>query len=110
MKYRIFRYHMLFLIQVCVRRLAQIKVLPRPNSHDMEKLCKKLRIALSDNKQLDALLRLLTKVIDETVTEMTGANSVNAHEIVRRKDFTILLEKKCQEINLDFSKQHTALA
>ena len=101
---------MLFLIQVCVRRLAQIKALPRPNSHDMEKLCNKIRTALSENTLLDALLRLLTKVIDEAVTEMTEANSVNTHEIVRRKDFTILLEKKCQEINLDFKRQHAALA
>ena len=95
---------MLFLIQVCIRRLAQIKALPRPNSQDMEKLCNKIRIALSDNRQLDALLRLLTKIIDEVVTEMTKTNCINPHEIVRRKDFTILLEKKCQEIDLDFKR------
>ena len=95
---------MLFLIQVCIRRLAQIKALPRPNSHDMERLCKKIRIALSDNRQLDALLRLLTKVIDEVVIEMTETNCINPHENVRRKEFTILLEKKCQEIDLDFKR------
>lgn len=104
MKYRKYRYHMLFLIQVCIRRLAQIKALPRPNSHDMEKLCNKIRIALSDNRQLDALLRLLTKIIDDVVAEMTETNCINPHEIVRRKDFTILLEKKCQKIDLDFKR------
>lgn len=104
MKYRKYRYHMLFLIQVCIRRLAQIKALPRPNSHDMEKLCNKIRIALSDNRQLDALLRLLTKIIDDVVAEMTETNCINPHEIVRRKEFTILLEKKCQKIDLDFKR------
>ena len=101
-RYRRFRYHMLFLIQVCVRRLAKINNLPRTNSHEMDNLCKKIRIALSDNKQLDALLRLLTRVIDDAVKEMNKSHKISSHEIVRRKEFTNLLENKCFNINLNF--------
>ena len=93
---------MLFLIQVCVRRLAKINNLPRTNSHEMDNLCKKIRIALSDNKQLDALLRLLTRVIDDAVKEMNKSHKISSHEIVRRKEFTNLLENKCFNINLNF--------
>lgn len=100
MKYRRFRYHMLFMIQVCIRHLAKFKDMPRPNSHDMEKLCDKIRLALSDNKQLDALLRLFTKVIDEVVKGMNVHHRLSTNEIVRRKEFTSLLENKCRSIKL----------
>lgn len=100
MKYRRFRYHMLFMIQVCIRKLAKFKDMPRPNSHDMEKLCEKIRLALSDNNQLDALLRLFTKVIDEVVEGMNVHHKLSTNEIVRRKEFTTLLENKCQSIKL----------
>ena len=91
---------MLFMIQVCIRHLAKFKDMPRPNSHDMEKLCDKIRLALSDNKQLDALLRLFTKVIDEVVVGMNVHQRLSANEIVRRKEFTSLLENKCRSIKL----------
>lgn len=100
MKYRRFRYHLLFMIQVCIRKLAKFKDMPRPNSHDMEKLCEKIRLALSDNNQLDALLRLFTKVIDEVVEGMNEHHKLSTNEIVRRKEFTTLLENKCQSIKL----------
>ena len=96
MKYRRFRYHMLFMIQVYIRKLAKFKDMPRPNSSDMEKLCAKSRLALSDNKQLDALLRLFTKIIDEVESEMNVQHRLSANEIVRRREFTILLENKCR--------------
>lgn len=103
-KYRRFRYHMLFLIQVCIRRLANIKNLPRPNSREMDTLCQKIRIALTDNKQLDALLRLLTRVIDEAVDEMNAIHKICSNEIVRRKEFTNLLDNKCRKIDLNFKR------
>jgi hypothetical protein len=90
----------LFMIQVCIRKLAKFKDMPRPNSHDMEKLCEKIRLALSDNNQLDALLRLFTKVIDEVVEGMNVHHKLSTNEIVRRKEFTTLLENKCQSIKL----------
>lgn len=88
-----YRYHLLFLIQIYVRTCKKMPKLPWFNSKDMDRLANSIIDAVSQPKQLGALLRYLTGVLSEAI-QASPKKSFNGNSLTRIKDFTNDIEAR----------------
>lgn len=94
-KYRMYRYHFLFMTQIYAVKAMKMNDLPRFNANAMERLCKKILEYINDDKTLGALLRVFSNIIDETQSEFVKENKTNRrHPVTHLKDFTSVIQKK----------------
>ena len=85
-KWRKYRYHLLLLIQTYLRLLKRMKEPVRPNSKDMEFLCKSILDTVNDNVKLGAVLRFLVTVLSKALIELETDDKRNPP--TRLKEFT----------------------
>ena len=94
-KYRIYRYHFLFMIQIYAVKVMNLKELPRLNANAMERLCNMILENMGDNKNLGALLRVFSSIIDETTNEFVKEHKANRrHPVTHLKEFTQVIQGK----------------
>lgn len=86
-KWRPYRYHLLFLFQSYIRQLKKMKNVPRFNSNEMERLCKDILKTIDDKKMIGPVLRHLTGILEKALAQTPKGNGGN--EPTRRKEFTL---------------------
>ena len=102
-KYRKFRYHILFMLQVCSRKQLAITDIPRPNSNSMQRLCNYILETFSDNGVMKDFFKKIIPIIDSSVEQMNELyNIIDLKQVIKRKDFTSLLDEHCKKLNLKF--------
>ena len=102
-KYRKFRYHILFMLQVCSRKQLAISDNPRPNSNSMLRLCNYILETFSDNGVMKDFFKKIIPIIDSSVEQMNELyNIIDLKQVIKRKDFTSLLDEQCKKLNLKF--------
>lgn len=92
-QYKPYRYHFLCFIQCYIRKLIKMSKRPQPNSHEMDRLCQAILKAVSDDRTLGAMMRLMLPIISKAPTAL-GINGNDGNPISRRKDFTQFLIKE----------------
>lgn len=103
-QYGKYRYHLLLMIQVYVRRLAKFDSLPDFSSKAMVKLCDAIMTAVSDDRSLGAVLRQLVPILTESEKLIKGGT----YDLIRngpakRKEFTSAIVKAVGELPIQFS-------
>lgn len=69
--------------------------MPPMNSNAMEHLCKKIYEAVSNKRQMKAMLHLFSDMIKEAEKELEH-HETNGNPLFHIKDFTSLLQKKIE--------------
>lgn len=104
-KYREYRYHFLYMMQVYVCKLNRIEHLPRLNSGQMENLCKKIEIIASKKKSVGTLLRVFAHIVDEAKTDFAKENKIGQNKVSHLRDFTLLLKKKVENASVLYDQK-----
>jgi len=99
-KWRQYKYHLVYMIQLFIRRLMKMSKLPALNSRDIEKLCNNILSAVNDQKQLGAMLRLFVPILENGKTNIPNINRGNSWP--RIKEFTSFITESVNTMDLEF--------
>lgn len=94
-RFRKYRYHFLFMIQIYIRKNLKMKELPRMNSNAMDRFCKKIYDVVSDSQNLGAMLRLFSDMIIESEKEMKDFK-LEGNPLSHIREFTSKLQSKVE--------------
>lgn len=95
-KYREYRYHFLYMIQVYICKVSNLKELPKPNANALDRFCNKIMDNLNANEKLGPLLRVFSQIVDEAKSEMKAAHKIGRNKETKLKEFTQLLKDKVE--------------
>lgn len=71
-KWKPYRYHILLIIQTIMSERKGVKVIPRPNSREMERLCKSILDVIDSQKHFTAVLHIAEDILQKTLNEYRG--------------------------------------
>jgi len=101
-KWKLYRYHILLIIQTVMRERKSMKVVPRPNSRDMERLCQSILEVIEDKRIFVAILHVTVDILQKTLCEYKGPTGPGTGPNLTR-EFTqammINVDLKLEEIN-----------
>ncbi len=100
-KWRLYKYHLAYMVRLFISRLLKMSQMPWPNSKEMEKLCGKIMKAVSDELTMAAMLRQFVPMLAKVETNMNTRNLKGNH-YSRIKEFTVEITKEVYSMSLDF--------
>lgn len=71
-KWKLYRYHILLIVQTIMSKCNGIKTTPRPNSHEMERLCKNILDTIDNGNHFNAILHIAEDILRKTLNEYQG--------------------------------------
>ena len=71
-KWKLYRYHILLIVQTIMSELNGIKTISRPNSREMERLCKSILDMIDNGDQFTAVLHIAEDILRETLKGYRG--------------------------------------
>lgn len=71
-KWKHYRYHILLITQTIISERKGVKALPRPNSREMERLCKSILDVIDNKNQFTAVLHIAEDILQKTLNEYHG--------------------------------------
>lgn len=71
-KWKLYRYHILLIVQTIVRECKGVKTIPRPNSREMERFCKNILNVIDNEKHFTAVLHIAEDILQKTLKEYRG--------------------------------------
>ena len=98
-RFRKYRYHFLFMIQIYIRKILKMKELPRMNSNAMERFCNKIYEVVSDSQNMGAMLRLFSDMIIKSESEMKNLQ-LGGNHFSHIKEFTLNLQSKVEQSSI----------
>lgn len=108
-KWKLYRYHILLIIQTIMSERKGVKAIPRPNSREMERLCKIILDVIDNQKQFTAVLHIAEDILQKTLNEYrgpvgrgTGPNLTKEFTTAMLANTNVKLEeinKKIEELN-----------
>ena len=101
-KWKPYRYHILLIIQTIMSERKGVKAIPRPNSREMERLCKNILDVIDDERLITAVLHVAEDILQKTLSEYRGPVGGGTGPNLT-KEFTVAMltntEMKLEEIN-----------
>lgn len=101
-KWKPFRFHILLIIQTIMSERKGVKAIPRPNSHDMERLCKNILDVLDNERMFTAVLHISEDILQKTLNEYRGPIGGGSRPNLTKEFTTAMLanaDVKLDEIN-----------
>lgn len=71
-KWKLYRYHILLIVQTIMSEHKGVKTTPRPNSREMERLCKTILDMIDNGRQFTAVLHIAEDILRKTLNEYRG--------------------------------------
>ena len=71
-KWKLYRYHILQIVQTIMRERMGLKAIPRPNSREMERLCKNILDVIESPNYFKAVLHISEDILQKTLNEYRG--------------------------------------
>ncbi len=71
-KWKLYRYHILLIVQTIMRERKGIKKLPFPNSREMERLCNYILAVVENKRYFEAVLHASADILQKTLNEYRG--------------------------------------
>ncbi len=71
-KWKHYRYHILLIIQTIMSERKGLRTIPRPNSREMERLCKSILEVIDDKRLFTAVLHVTEDILQKTLREYRG--------------------------------------
>lgn len=71
-KWKLYRYHILLIIQTIMSERKGVKAIPRPNSREMERLCKNILDVIDNERMFTAILHIAEDILQKTLNEYRG--------------------------------------
>ncbi len=103
-KWRLYKYHLAYMVRLFICRLMKIQQMPWPNSREMDDLCNKIMLAVSNERTMAAMLRQFVPILDKVETSMKSRD-LNGNHCSRIKEFTVEITKNVNIMSLDFEHQ-----
>lgn len=101
-KWKLYRYHILLIIQTILGERKGVKAIPRPNSNEMETLCKNILNVVEDERLFTAILHVSEDILQKTLNEYRGPVGGGTGPNLT-KEFTLAMlantDIKIEEIN-----------
>lgn len=101
-KWKLYRYHILLIIQTIMSERKGVKAIPRPNSREMERLCKIILDVIDNERLITAVLHVAEDILQKTLSEYRGPVGGGTGPNLT-KEFTMAMltntDMKLEEIN-----------
>lgn len=101
-KWKLYRYHILLIIQTIMSERKGVKAIPRPNSREMERLCKSILDVIENKKYFTAVLHIAEDILQKTLNEYRGPVGRGTGPNLTKEFTTAMLantDVKLEEIN-----------
>ena len=101
-KWKLYRYHILLIVQTIMSERKGVKAIPRPNSRDMERLCKNILDVIDNKKNFTAVLHIAEDILQKTLNEYRGPKGRGTGPNLTKEFTTAMLANtdiKLSEIN-----------
>lgn len=101
-KWRLYRYHILLIIQTIMSERKGVKAIPRPNSNEMERLCKSILDVVEDERLFTAVLHISEDILQKTLNDYRGPVGRGTGPYMTKEFTTAMLantDAKLGEIN-----------
>lgn len=96
-KWKLYRFHILLIIQTIMSERKDVKATLRPNSREMERLCKSILDVVDNEVLFTAVLHLAEDILQKTLCEYHGPVSRGTRPILT-KEFTVAMLANTEEI------------
>jgi hypothetical protein len=107
-KWKLYRYHILLIIQTILSERKGVKDIPRPNSREMERLCKNILDVVDNERLFTAVLHVSEDILQKTLNEYRGPAGRGTGPNLT-KEFTMAMlantDGKLLEINKKVAEQ-----
>lgn len=101
-KWKLYRYHILLIIQTIMSERKGVKAIPRPNSREMERLCKNILEVVDNERMFTAVLHISEDILQKTLNEYRGPIGGGSGPNLTKEFTTAMLantDVKLEEIN-----------
>lgn len=101
-KWKLYRYHILLIVQTIMSERNGVKAIPRPNSREMERLCKNILDVVDNAKHFTAILHIAEDILQKTLNEYHGPVGRGTGPNLTKEFTTAMLantDVKIEEIN-----------
>lgn len=71
-KWKLYRYHILLIVQTIMSERKGVKAIPRPNSREMERLCRIILDVVDNQTHFTAVLHIAEDILQKTLNEYRG--------------------------------------
>lgn len=106
-KWKLYRYHILLIIQTIMSERKGVKAIPRPNSREMERLCKNILEVVDNERMFTAVLHITEDILQKTLNEYRGPIGGGSGPNLTKEFTTAMLantDVKLEEINMKVSE------
>lgn len=101
-RWKLYRYHILLIVQTIMSEQKGVKSIPRQNSREMERLCKNILEVLEDERMFTAVLHVAEDILRKTLREYRGPVGHGTGPNLTKEFTTAMLANtdiKLEEIN-----------
>ena len=101
-KWKLYRYHILLIVQTIMSERKGVKAIPRPNSREMERLCKNILDVVDNERMFTAVLHISEDILQKTLNEYRGPIGGGSGPNLTKEFTTAMLantDVKLEEIN-----------